>query len=248
MADRRREGGHPGWSGAGPGYNRSMGRDMGGGPNSGLDGAWGAGYGASAGQGDYREGFGGEDYGGGFSGGDYDRSFGGRGEGFTGERPGGDVGGGYLGGVGPGATQGEPGQVRDDREWWVRRGEAREQAHLNEGPHRGRGPQGHRRSDQRIHEDICEAMADDRLLDPTDIEVRVDDGEVVLEGQVGSRVEKRLAEDLAERCSGVGHVQNNLRVREGSGRDRLQSLVDRYERYTGDGIGPSTGAAAERRR
>ena len=37
-------------------------------------------------------------------------------------------------------------------------------------------------------------------------------GEVTLEGTVDSRSTRRRAEDLAERCSGVAHVQNNLRV------------------------------------
>ena len=41
--------------------------------------------------------------------------------------------------------------------------------------------------------------------------------EVTLSGTVGTRFEKRHAEDVAESVSGVAHVQNNLRVRQGAG-------------------------------
>ena len=80
------------------------------------------------------------------------------------------------------------------------------------GSHRGRGPKGYRRSDQRIHEDICERLTEDRFIDASNIEVVVKEGEVILSGTVSSRGLKRRAEDLAELASGVAHVQNNLRV------------------------------------
>ncbi len=38
------------------------------------------------------------------------------------------------------------------------------------------------------------------------------DGEVRLDGSVDSRADKRRAEDVAERVSGVDNLQNNLRV------------------------------------
>jgi hypothetical protein len=40
--------------------------------------------------------------------------------------------------------------------------------------------------------------------------------EVTLTGTVESREDRRRAEDLVEQVSGVKHVQNNLRVQEGS--------------------------------
>jgi hypothetical protein len=80
------------------------------------------------------------------------------------------------------------------------------------GSHRGRGPKGYRRSDQRIHEDVCERLTEDRFIDASNIEVVVKDGEVILSGTVSSRGLKRRAEDLAETASGVAHVQNNLRI------------------------------------
>jgi osmotically-inducible protein OsmY len=79
--------------------------------------------------------------------------------------------------------------------------------------HRGRGPKGYKRSDGRIEEDVNDRLTDDPYLDASDIEVSVKDGEVTLSGLVGRREDKRRAEDLAELVSGVGNVQNNLRVK-----------------------------------
>lgn len=77
---------------------------------------------------------------------------------------------------------------------------------------RGRGPKGYKRSDERIHEDVCERLMEDPFIDASNIEVVVKDGEVTLNGTVSSRGLKRRAEDLAELSSGVAHVQNNLRA------------------------------------
>lgn len=80
------------------------------------------------------------------------------------------------------------------------------------GQHRGRGPRGYRRSDERIKEDVCQCLTDDHHIDATNIEVAVSDREVVLSGTVSSRMQKRHAEDLIERLSGVRDVINGLRV------------------------------------
>ena len=84
---------------------------------------------------------------------------------------------------------------------------------LGHGGHRGRGPKGYRRSDERIRDDMCDRLADDPRLDASEIEVRVENGEVTLDGTVDSREARRRAEDIAEAAAGVIHVQNNLRVR-----------------------------------
>jgi len=81
------------------------------------------------------------------------------------------------------------------------------------GPHRGRGPKGYQRFDERIREDICERLTEDPFIDASDIEVMVTGREVTLSGSVPSRGLRRRAEDLAEIVSGVAHVQNNIRVR-----------------------------------
>lgn len=78
--------------------------------------------------------------------------------------------------------------------------------------HRGRGPKGYVRSDDRIREDVCDRLSDDSLVDASDIEVSVMGREVTLSGTVQSREERRRAEDCAERVTGVSHVQNNLRL------------------------------------
>jgi hypothetical protein len=79
----------------------------------------------------------------------------------------------------------------------------------------GKGPKGYQRSDERIHEDVSEELAQHGEIDATDIQVRVSKREVSLDGEVETREQKRLAEDIVEACPGVREVQNNLHVRKG---------------------------------
>jgi osmotically-inducible protein OsmY len=101
------------------------------------------------------------------------------------------------------------------------------------GEHRGRGPKGYRRSDERIREDVSDRLADDAWLDASYIEVQVADGEVTLSGLVQSRGDKRRAEDLADSSSGVTHVQNNLRVRQAQTGATGAATADRDTLATG---------------
>lgn len=115
-----------------------------------------------------------------------------------------------------------------DRNWLNRAGdemsswfgdedaERRRQMDRMRGGHYGRGPQGYSRSDDRIREDVNDRLTDDWRLDASSIEVKVDKAEVTLSGTVDNREDKRRAEDLVENCSGVKHVQNNLRVQPAS--------------------------------
>ena len=89
-----------------------------------------------------------------------------------------------------------------------------------QGEHRGRGPKGYQRSDERIHEEVCECLTDDPFIDASSIELSVQSGIVTLTGTVSSRQEKRRAEDLIENLSGVKDVHNSLRVGEA---DRSES-------------------------
>ncbi|MDQ0466595.1 hypothetical protein QO010_004390 [Caulobacter ginsengisoli] len=82
------------------------------------------------------------------------------------------------------------------------------------GEHRGKGPKNFRRTDERIMEDLNDRLTEDPYLDAGDIEVACTGGEVTLGGTVASRADKRRAEDIADEVGGVGHVQNNLRVRQ----------------------------------
>ena len=83
------------------------------------------------------------------------------------------------------------------------------------GPYKGVGPRGWRRADERIQDDVAERLAHDPGVDASDVEVTVTDGEVVLQGSVDARTQRRRAEDLAWSCDGVRDVQNRLRVRPG---------------------------------
>jgi hypothetical protein len=80
------------------------------------------------------------------------------------------------------------------------------------GMHAGKGPRGYRRTDSRIYEEVCEALARHGGVDATDIEVTVQDGEVMLSGTVSDKATRRLAEDVAAECAGVRDVHNRLRV------------------------------------
>jgi len=81
------------------------------------------------------------------------------------------------------------------------------------GQHRGKGPRGYQRADDRIRDDINDRLADDSFLDATEIEVVVLNGEVTLSGEVEGRQDKRRAEDLCEGVSGVRNVENRIRVK-----------------------------------
>ena len=80
------------------------------------------------------------------------------------------------------------------------------------GGYSGRGPKGYIRTDDRIKEDVCESLSWNDEVDATEITVRVETGEVTLEGTVETRHMKRLAEDIAEDVTGVQDVHNRLRV------------------------------------
>lgn len=119
---------------------------------------------------------------------------------------------------------------RGDRGWWdrasdevsswfgdeyaSRRREEDRRRDEQERYHRGRGPRGYTRSDERIRDDVSDRLADNPILDASEIDVSVSSGEITLGGSVDSRYSKRLAEDLADDVLGVKNVQNNLRVRE----------------------------------
>jgi hypothetical protein len=76
----------------------------------------------------------------------------------------------------------------------------------------GRGPKGYSRSDDRIREDVSDRLELHGEIDASEIEVRVESGEVTLEGTVSDRLTKRLAEDVVEDCPGVKQVHNRIRV------------------------------------
>lgn len=76
----------------------------------------------------------------------------------------------------------------------------------------GVGPKGYRRSDERIREDVCEALSEHPEVNAAEIEVRVKDGHVILTGTVDNRWMKRQAEDAVAYVSGVEDVRNELTI------------------------------------
>lgn len=96
---------------------------------------------------------------------------------------------------------------------WRQHQEGGGQYGRSHGPHRGRGPRGYSRSDERIREDVNDCLCDDPFIDASDVDVQVSKGEVTLSGTVDSREAKRRAEDLIENISGVRECQNHLRIK-----------------------------------
>ncbi len=98
--------------------------------------------------------------------------------------------------------------------------------------HRGRGPSGYKRSDERISEEVHDLLTDDPWVDASGIVISVSAGEVTLSGTVLEREAKHRAERIVENLAGVTHVQNNLRVQ------KANPLTD-----PGRGFGDSASAA-----
>jgi osmotically-inducible protein OsmY len=96
----------------------------------------------------------------------------------------------------------------DTRNWRNRREMGGTQGHFS-----GRGPRNYKRSDQRIEEDVNEQLTQHSMIDASDIEVSVQNGEVTLRGHVDHRDAKRLAEDITESVFGVKQVNNQIKVK-----------------------------------
>jgi osmotically-inducible protein OsmY len=79
-----------------------------------------------------------------------------------------------------------------------------------------RGPRGWVRSDERILDDLCERIVRGGV-DASRLEVQVEDGHVWLEGDLGSREERRFVLEVAERSLGVRGVYAEIHVPEAAG-------------------------------
>jgi hypothetical protein len=71
-------------------------------------------------------------------------------------------------------------------------------------------------SDGRIAEEVKEILTRESLLDSSDIDVTVTNGQVLLTGTVVSRKIKRLAELSVENLSGVRVIINQLKLSDGT--------------------------------
>ncbi len=76
----------------------------------------------------------------------------------------------------------------------------------------GKGPKGYRRSDERIKDEVCDALEASPQVDASEIEVDVKGGEVTLTGTVTERHMKRAAEESIEHLAGVTDIHNQIRV------------------------------------
>jgi len=120
------------------------------------------------------------------------------------------------------------GQRDNSRDWWDKtkdevsgwfgdQNAQRRRQQDQQGEHRGKGPKGYTRTDERIKEDVYERLTEDSYIDASEIEVDVKNGEVFLKGTVKDKQEKRRTEDLIENISGVKNVENRIRVQQDSG-------------------------------
>lgn len=128
----------------------------------------------------------------------------------------------FRGREGQGAqTYGGPGYQEPGR---VGRGEGGGQAAGRGGGlgagHRGRGPKNYIRSDERICNDVNDRLMESDDVDPSEVEVHVEHGEVILRGTAHSKQEKRRMEDIAGTVLGVEEVLNHLRIRRWDERGR----------------------------
>jgi len=82
--------------------------------------------------------------------------------------------------------------------------------------HRGRGPRGYVRSDERIADDIIGRLTDAPDIDASEILLMVEDGVATLTGNVPARAMKHRAEDIAADATGVREVRNDIRVDDGA--------------------------------
>jgi len=112
-----------------------------------------------------------------------------------------------------------------NRDWWDRAtdevaswfgddgAERRREDDKRFGPHRGKRTNGFSRFDECSQEDVNDRLSDYSFIDASEIDVTVEGAEVVLTGTVDNKEEKRRAEDIAERISGVKNVENRLKVK-----------------------------------
>jgi osmotically-inducible protein OsmY len=123
-----------------------------------------------------------------------------------------------------------------DRDWWDRTKDEVSSwfggGRNEEGPHRGKGPKGYQRSEQRIKEDVCERLSEDPYVDASNIEIDIQNNEVVLSGSIDSKEAKRRVEDIVESVSGVSNVQNHLRVTQWTPAHTTATIASDIERTT----------------
>jgi|GEM_PF-6196077 len=79
-------------------------------------------------------------------------------------------------------------------------------------PNAPNDPQPLQRSNDRVYNEAREGITRQGLVDASDINVRVEHGEVFLEGTVPSSREKQMAEEDVQSLPGIESVHNRLQV------------------------------------
>lgn len=84
------------------------------------------------------------------------------------------------------------------------------------GPHTGKGPCGYHHSDERILKEICDRLMQRLIqhgkLDARQIQVRVENGQVTLEGRVQSQHARYIVQETAASVPGVIDIHNHLHI------------------------------------
>ena len=76
----------------------------------------------------------------------------------------------------------------------------------------GKGPKGWQRSDEHIRDAVCSTLTWHRDVDPSDIEIGVVHGAVMLSGTIADAVQKRLVESIVSGVVGVREIQSEIHV------------------------------------
>lgn len=96
------------------------------------------------------------------------------------------------------------------------RGAGQGAAQDSRGGARRRGPRNATRPDSLIADELYHRFTDDDLLDASEILLNVEDGKVLLTGEVPERWMKHRAEDIADSIRGVRDIESRIRVDNGS--------------------------------
>jgi len=84
-------------------------------------------------------------------------------------------------------------------------------------------PKGYRHTDEKLKENVCDALAQASNVNCSHIKTSVDGGVVTLRGTVEKQPMKQLVEDWVRYVAGVNDVKNELRIQsrpQASGRKR----------------------------
>jgi len=89
---------------------------------------------------------------------------------------------------------------------------------------RGNPPKGYKKSDQRLQEDLSEALMDEGI-DCANVDLQVTEGVVKLSGEVVERSDKFRIEQIAAAMSGIHDVENQLRMARKDARSTSDSTL-----------------------